>query len=64
MGGHVRVGVEDNLWFDCNKKELTTNEKSIARIRRIAVELGREIAPPEDVREMLRLSSSLVSRKT
>jgi 3-keto-5-aminohexanoate cleavage enzyme len=64
MGGHVRVGLEDNIWYDYGKKELSTNEKSIARLRRIAIELGREIATPEDVREMLRLSSSLVSRKT
>ena len=63
MGGHVRVGIEDNIWYDYGKKELSTNKKSIQRLRRIATELGREIAAPGDVREMLGLSS-LVSRQT
>ena len=63
MGCHVRVGLEDNIWYDYGKKELSTNEKSIQRIRRIATELRREIATPGDVREMLGLSS-LVSRQT
>lgn len=62
MGGHVRVGIEDNIWYDYGKKELSTNEKNIQRLRRIATELRREIATPGDVREMLGLSS-LVSRQ-
>lgn len=64
MGGHVRVGIEDNIWYDYGKKEPSTNGKSIQRLKRIATELGREIATPEDVRGMLGLSSSLVSRQT
>jgi uncharacterized protein (DUF849 family) len=57
MGGHVRVGVEDNIWYDHNKTELTTNERSIQRLVRIAAELGREIATPEETRMMLGLES-------
>jgi len=53
MGGHVRVGLEDNIWYDHNKKRLGTNEESIQRIVRIAGELGREIATPADARKML-----------
>ncbi len=56
MGGHVRVGLEDNVWYDHHKKELSTNEKSIHRIIRIATELGREVATPEETREMIGLS--------
>ena len=56
MGGHVRVGLEDNIWYDHHKKELSTNEKSIRRIVRIAAELSREIATPEEAREMIGLS--------
>lgn len=53
MGGNVRVGLEDNIWYDYNKKRLSTNEESIQRIVRIAGELGREIATPADARKML-----------
>jgi len=53
MGGHVRVGLEDNIWHAHNKKRLSTNEESIQRIVRIAGELAREIATPADARRML-----------
>lgn len=55
MGGHVRAGIEDNIWYDNQKKQLATNEGIIRRIRRIADELGREVASPEDVRRLLGL---------
>jgi uncharacterized protein (DUF849 family) len=55
MGGHVRIGLEDNIWYDNHKEELATNEKSIQRIRRIAKEIGREIATPAEARKMLGL---------
>ena len=55
MGGHVRTGIEDNIWYDHQKTELTTNEKSITRLRRICAELGREIATPEEARQMIGL---------
>jgi uncharacterized protein (DUF849 family) len=57
MGGHVRVGLEDNIWYDHAKTELATNEKLIRRVRRIAAELQREIATPAETRAMLGLSS-------
>jgi uncharacterized protein (DUF849 family) len=58
MGGHVRVGIEDNIWYDYQKTELTTNDKSITRLRRIAAELGREIATPAEARQMIGLNVS------
>lgn len=61
MGGHVRVGLEDNLWYDFNKKQLTTNEKSIRRLKRIASEFRREIATPMEAREMIGLSVPISS---
>lgn len=60
MGGHVRTGLEDNIWYDHQKTELTTNEKSINRIKRIAGELGREVAIPEETRQMLGLEKRIV----
>ncbi len=53
MGGHVRVGLEDNIYY--SKGRLATNEELIARVARIAGELGRPIATPDDARRMLRL---------
>jgi uncharacterized protein (DUF849 family) len=61
MGGHVRVGLEDNIWYDNGKQELTTNKKSIQRIKRIAKEIGREIASPAEAREMLGLNVAVSS---
>jgi 3-keto-5-aminohexanoate cleavage enzyme len=52
MGGHVRVGFEDNLFY--RKGELAiSNAQLVERIVRIARELGREIATPAQAREML-----------
>ncbi|ABR46548.1 protein of unknown function DUF849 [Alkaliphilus metalliredigens QYMF] len=54
MGGHVRVGFEDNVYY--GKGELAeSNAQLVARILRIAKELGREIATPEEARHILGL---------
>ncbi len=52
MGGHVRVGFEDNIYY--RKGELAkSNAQLVERIVRIAKEVGREIATPDEAREML-----------
>jgi 3-keto-5-aminohexanoate cleavage enzyme len=56
MGGHVRVGIEDSIYYNYPKKELATNAALVERIARIAKELNREIATPEETREMLGLN--------
>jgi 3-keto-5-aminohexanoate cleavage enzyme len=53
MGGHVRVGIEDSIYYNYPKEELATNANLVGRIGRIANELGREIANPEETREIL-----------
>jgi len=53
MGGHVRVGLEDNLYYDQEKKELATNELLISRIVKFAHELERKVATAKEAREML-----------
>jgi 3-keto-5-aminohexanoate cleavage enzyme len=53
MGGHVRVGLEDNIYY--RKGELAANEQLVARVARIAAELGRPLATPAEAREILRL---------
>ncbi len=54
MGGHVRTGLEDNLYY--RKGELaSSNAQLVARIARIAAELGRPLATPAQVRRLLDL---------
>jgi 3-keto-5-aminohexanoate cleavage enzyme len=54
MGGHIRVGMEDNIYYE--KGVLAkSNAQFVERIARIAREYGREIATPEEARQILRL---------
>jgi 3-keto-5-aminohexanoate cleavage enzyme len=54
MGGHIRVGLEDNIYY--SKGVLAeTNAQFVARIARISRVYGREIATPAEAREILSL---------
>ena len=54
MGGHVRVGFEDNVYID--KGVLAkSNGELVERVVRLAKELGREIATPDEARQILSL---------
>jgi 3-keto-5-aminohexanoate cleavage enzyme len=53
MGGHVRVGLEDNIYY--SKGRLARNDELVARVVRIATELGRPAATPAQARELLGL---------
>lgn len=55
LGGHVRVGMEDNLYYARGRK-LKNNAELVARIARIAREMNREVATPQQAREMLGIS--------
>ncbi|MCL2739214.1 MAG: 3-keto-5-aminohexanoate cleavage protein [Bacteroidales bacterium] len=56
MGGHVRVGFEDNVYLE--KGVLAkSNGESVAKVVRLAKELGREIATPAEARKILGLPS-------
>jgi len=55
LGGHVRVGLEDNPYLDWKTKEPTTNPRLVERIVRIAREMGREPATPQQAREIIGL---------
>jgi 3-keto-5-aminohexanoate cleavage enzyme len=57
MGGHVRIGIEDSIYFNYPTQELSTNAKLVERIVRIAKELNREIATPSETREILGLKA-------
>jgi len=53
MGGHVRVGLEDNLYYA--KGKLARNEELVTRARLLVEQLQREIASPDEARQILRL---------
>lgn len=54
MGGHVRVGLEDNIYY--SKGILAkSNAELVERVVRISREFGREIATPNEARRILRL---------
>lgn len=53
LGGHVRVGLEDNLFFSSGV--LATNEQLVKRAANIIREAGSEVATPVDVKEILKL---------
>ena len=56
MGGHVRVGLEDNIYY--SKGLLAKNNAQLVeRIVRVAKEFGREVANPSDARKILNLPS-------
>ncbi|MFP5364632.1 MAG: 3-keto-5-aminohexanoate cleavage protein, partial [Thermoleophilia bacterium] len=49
-GGHVRTGLEDNLWF--RRGEQATNPMLVERIVRIATELDRPVATADEARAL------------
>lgn len=53
LGGHVRVGLEDNLYFE--RGVLASNVQLVERIVRIIRELGMEPATPAEAREIMGL---------
>jgi len=55
MGGHVRVGLEDNIFYDNDKTQLATNEMLVKRVADFSRSIGREVATPAQARELLKL---------
>jgi 3-keto-5-aminohexanoate cleavage enzyme len=52
LGGHMRVGFEDNVSYR-KGEPAKSNADLVARARRIAEELGRPVASPEEARRIL-----------
>ena len=57
MGGHVRVGLEDNLYLERGKLA-TSNAEQVARVRTILEALSLDVASPEEARAMLALKGA------
>jgi 3-keto-5-aminohexanoate cleavage enzyme len=55
MGGHVRTGLEDNLWFDAARSAPATNVALVERAVALAGIAGRAVATPAQTRAHLGL---------
>ncbi|NLA71250.1 MAG: 3-keto-5-aminohexanoate cleavage protein [Clostridiaceae bacterium] len=54
LGGHPRTGFEDNLQYS-RRVNAESNGMLVARLVRIASEMGLEIASPDEARELLQM---------
>jgi 3-keto-5-aminohexanoate cleavage enzyme len=52
LGGHVRVGLEDNLYYE-RGRFAESNAELVARTVRIVEDLNRDLATPAEAREIL-----------
>lgn len=59
MGGHVRVGLEDNLYLSRGVLA-KSNAEQVEKVRAIAAALGREAATPDEARALLGLKGRQV----
>lgn len=50
VGGGVRVGIEDNIWYDIERTRLAKNSDLLKRIHLIANANGRSVMPSKDFR--------------
>jgi len=55
-GGGVRIGLEDNIWFDAERTTLASNRSLVERILHIAEVLGYTPYTPAEARDLLQLS--------
>lgn len=57
IGGHVRVGLEDNLWIGPGKLA-QTNAEQVMKAHQIIEGLGLEVATPDEARAILELKGA------
>jgi len=55
IGGGVRVGLEDNIWYDVERTKLATNTDLLKRIHVIANANGRAVMTPAEFRKKMNL---------
>ena len=54
-GGGVRIGLEDNIWFDTARTRLASNSDLLLRVHRLAEATERRVMSPAKLRELLNL---------
>jgi uncharacterized protein (DUF849 family) len=57
INGGVRVGLEDNIYFDAGRTKLARNIELIQRVHELAAHGGRELMPARDLRKLLDLKA-------
>ena len=57
MGGHVRVGLEDNIYLKAGVLA-KSNAQLVEKVVRLAEVLNREIATPDEARKILHLKGN------
>jgi len=55
LGGHVRVGLEDNLYLE--RGRLASNAELVEKAARLIGELGASVASPARARELIGLAT-------
>ncbi|MGZ4359092.1 MAG: 3-keto-5-aminohexanoate cleavage protein [Gaiellaceae bacterium] len=55
MGGHVRTGLEDNLYLDLEKQHAATNAALVERVVAVAEAVGRSVATVAEARGLIGL---------
>lgn len=55
IGGGVRIGIEDNIWFDKERTKLASNSDLLNRIHTIAKANGRELLTSSEFRSEMNL---------
>lgn len=54
-GGGVRMGLEDNLFFDSGRKKLATNRDLLKRVHTMAAQLDRAVMTPREFRTQMNM---------
>ncbi|CAN5142907.1 hypothetical protein BH23GEM4_BH23GEM4_01430 [soil metagenome] len=62
MGGHCRVGIEDNIFHGFDRTELATNAGLIERLVHLSESFGRPITSHLEARDMLGMGAPAVGR--
>lgn len=55
VGGGVRVGLEDNIWFNGSRTRLATNADLLKRIHKLAEANERQVMTSKECRKLLNL---------
>jgi uncharacterized protein (DUF849 family) len=54
-GGGVRVGLEDNIWYDSRRSRLARNADLVRRVHALAEANERQVMAPAALRGLLKL---------
>lgn len=55
MGYGVRVGLEDNLWYDRSRTRLASNIDLLHRVKELVRYNGKEVMTSRELRSLLKL---------